>query len=341
MNHIRIAVAGCGAIGALFGSYLTKAGYDVTMLSVHRKEQAQLLKQNGLTMEGYGETFHVDIQAAYLPDLEEEEKYDIILLTMKSNSLQEALPALLSHLADEGIVVPTQNGINDNLIEACIPKEQIITAVLFAGGAQLASGRYMNHDGEIFIGEASGEKTERIQTLADILSCVRTTHIVDHIRALQWDKLSRVCLSVPTACVSGLYLGDVFAHPKTQQMFALLALELFAVAEADGCRKETVEEKTKEVWEMVRDGVMSGLEGRENDRPWPPGIVDAYTLDIRKGLPLEVAYTNGAVVRLGRAYGIETKANEAMLKAIEDIAGGKETAGLDLLERIKKEIMQA
>ena len=38
-------------------------------------------------------------------------------------------------------------------------------------------------------------------------------------------------------------------------MFALLALELFAVAEADGCPRTTVEEKTQEEWAAIRDSL--------------------------------------------------------------------------------------
>ena len=39
----KIAVAGTGAIGAMMGGWLTRSGYDVTMLSLYRAEQAQRL----------------------------------------------------------------------------------------------------------------------------------------------------------------------------------------------------------------------------------------------------------------------------------------------------------
>jgi 2-dehydropantoate 2-reductase len=151
--------------------------------------------------------------------------------------------------------------------------------------------------------------------------------------------MSRVCLSVPTATVSGLYLGDVFLHPETQQLFALLALELFAVAEADGCPRETVEEKTRQEWTEIKQGIKTGLERAEEFRPWPPGIVDAYTGDIRKGLPLEIDFTNGTIVTLGRQYGVPTPANEAVLSAVHAIEGGRSKAGLPLLRQLKNSLL--
>lgn len=336
----RIAVAGTGAIGALMGSYLTKAGYDVTMLSVARPEQAALLNELGLTMEGCGDTFHTPIQAAYAPDLPEGTRFDLIFLTMKSNQLIQAMPVLSAHLAPGGVFVPMENGINDDLLAQFVPQEQIVTCVTFAGGAQLAPGRYMNHDGEFFVGSRSGALSPQVEAVARIAGSVRRTTAVDNIRSLQWDKLGRVCLSVPTATVSGLFLGDVFTHPDTQRFFACLALELFDVALADGCPRETIEERTRAEWLEIKTGAKTGLERAGEFQAWPPGIVDAYTSDIRKGLPLEIDYTNGRVVALGKRRGVPTPANEALLAAVHDIARGTRTASLTLLRELTAKLLK-
>lgn len=334
----RIAVAGTGAIGAMMGAWLTRAGYDVTMLSIARREQAELLRKTGLTLEGYGPTFHTPVKASYLPELEPEAQFDWIILTMKSNQLEDALPALTEHLLPDGFLVPMENGINDELLIRFLPARQIITCVTFAGGAQIFPSRYMNHDGEFFVGCQDGRITDAVQQLVEIISCVRPTTATEQIRSVQWDKLSRVCLSVPTACVSGLYLGDVFLHPETQALFALLALELFAVAEADGCPRTTVEEKTQEEWLAIKCGEKTGLEHADDFKPWPPGIVDAYTGDIRRHQPLEIDYTNGAVLRLGQRYGVPTPANAALLDAVHAIEQGHVQAGLPLLHSLKRRL---
>ena len=65
----KIAVAGTGAIGAMMGGWLTRSGYDVTMLSLYRAEQAQRLSRDGLTLEGYGQAFHTPVRAELLAQL--------------------------------------------------------------------------------------------------------------------------------------------------------------------------------------------------------------------------------------------------------------------------------
>ena len=336
----KIAVAGTGAIGAMMGGWLTRSGYDVTMLSLYRAEQAQRLSRDGLTLEGYGQAFHTPVRAELLAQLPASEQFDFIFLTMKSNALKETLPALAAHLRPEGALIPMQNGINDALLEQAVPRRQIVTCVTFAGGAQLVPGRFMNHDGHFYLGGTEDTPPELVRQAADIASHVRPTVVTSKIRAFQWDKLSRVCLSVPTACISGLFLGDVFLHPETQRLFAVLALELFAVAEADGCPRQTVEEKKRAEWQAILDGHSTGLERAGEFKPWPPGIVDAYTADIRKGLPLEIDFTNGVVIDLGMRYHIPTPANRAVLRAVHAVERGEEQAGLDLLRRVCAAVQQ-
>lgn len=338
--NLKIAIVGTGAIGALMGSYITKKFSDVTLISVNRKEKAEELKTAGLTMEGYGDTFHVDVKAEYLPDIPSDTKYDYIILTMKSNTLEEVIPKLLPYLAEDGIVIQTQNGMNDKTILKYVPKEQFMTAVLFCGGAQISVGRYMNHDGFIYLGTAGIKDSEKLGEAATILGSVRKVTVVEDIRSYQWDKLSRVCLSVPVATISGLFLGSVFKHPDTQKIFALLALEIFAVARADNHPRETVEERREEIWEKIKNGELTGLEGREKEPDWPDGIVDAYTNDIIHHQPLEVYYTNGMIAALGRKYGIATPANDILLETIRKIESGNLKASLPLLKEVTQQILK-
>lgn len=331
---MKIAVAGTGAIGALMGSYITREFSDVTMISIHRKEKAEELNVMGITMEGYGESFHTAVKAEYLPEIPKEVKYDFIILTMKSNALEESIPKLLPHLAEDGIMIQTQNGINDEVILRFVNEKQLMTAVLFCGGAQIGAGRYMNHDGFIYLGSRGIKETKKLGEAATLLGCVRKVIVVEDIRYYQWDKLSRVCLSVPTATLSGLYLGSVFKHPDTQKLFALLALELFAVAKADRHPRETVEEKTEEEWRKIWDGERSGLEGREKEADWPDGIVDAYTRDMENHQPLEVYYTNGTIAALGRKYRVSTPVNDSLLEIMRKIEAGECKPGLSLLKEV-------
>ncbi len=333
MKHY--AVVGTGSIGCLLGGYLAHADYDLTMVSAFRRESAAFLNEHGLTigdLQSGGDLFHTEINARFLGDLRDE-RFDVVLLALKSNDLEEIVPKLLPYLAADGYFVTFQNGINEELIVPIAGPERVVIGSTFAGGALKEPGHMYSHEGFFVVGEMDGTITPRVQELGKVLECCRPTVVSDHARAYQWEKMGRVCLSVPSACISGLFLGDVFMEPQLQKLFAHLALEIFAVAAADGNPMESLENKTHQEWQDVADGKLTGLEHRDPGE-WAPGIVDAYTSDMRKGLPLEIGYTNGAVSRLGRRYGVPTPANDKIVSLVFDIAAGRAVPGFELVDQV-------
>ena len=327
----KCAVVGLGAIGCLVGAGLIHGGEDVTLISAFQKEKAEFLNNSGLRLTGDGEDFRVPVKARFLGDMTPAEQFDMIFLGLKSNDLETVIPKLLPHLKADGCIVSLQNGINEEYLTSQVGEGRVVAGTTFAGGRLITPDHMESHEGHFYVGETNGTVTERTKEVAATLSKVRPTEATAQIRGYQWDKLARVCLSVPSATISGLHLGSVFMEPKLQKLFALLALELFRVAEADGAPRQTVEEKTEEEWKKVLSGELTGLEGRVDS--WPPGIVDAYTADILKGRPLEIGFTNGAVVRLGEKYGIPTPINRFMVETIFAIEAGNETRGFHQVQK--------
>lgn len=331
----KIAVIGVGAIGGLLGSYLTRGGYDVTIISCFRRENAEYMAEHGIDVDGVKGAFHVDVKSVFLDDLTTEQKFDCFLVALKGNDTQAVLERLKDNLMPEGCCLTMQNGMNEDLIAEILGPERVLYAVSRAGGQMVGPGKLWDHDGEFVIGEGDNSATPRILELREILSCVRPTRIAEDIIAVKWDKLCAVALSVPVCTVSGIYLSDVFFEQKAQQLFGLLAREIFAVAEASGHPLPQVLDRTEEEWAAIAAGTINGALDRADPKiHFPPGVVDAYTMDIRKGRPLEIDYTNGAVTRLGRRCGVATPVNDLLVERVLDIAAGKVEAGVALLDEI-------
>lgn len=328
----KYAVLGTGSIGSLVGGYLSHAGYDLTMINAFQREKADLLNEKGLRLTGNGDDFTTPIKAKFIGDLTSDDQYDVIFLGLKSNDFEAVIPQILPNLAADGCVVSLQNGINEDYLASVCGTDRVVAGVTFAGGRLIEPCHMDSHEGFFRVGELDGSITPRVTEIAEVLSKCRPSEATSEIRGYQWDKLARVCLSVPSACISGLHLGSVFMEPRLQKLFALLALELFAVAEADGSPRDVVENKSRQEWTDVLEGRLTGLEGRTDD--WPPGIVDAYSNDILHHRPLEIGFTNGAVVRLGKQYGVPTPVNEYMVNTIFDIEAGKQTRGFHNVEKI-------
>lgn len=331
----KIAVIGVGAIGGLLGAYLTKGGHDVTVISCFRRENADYMAAHGIAVDGAKGSFHVDIKSVFIQDLGHDDVFDIFIVALKGNDTQRVLEQLKDHLRPDGYCLTLQNGLNEDLIAAILGQNRVVYAISRAGGALTAPGHVCDHDGEFVIGEADNARTPRILELKQILSCARPTSIANDIIDAKWEKLCTVALSVPACTVSGIYLSDIFFDSLAHQLYGLLALEIFRVAAASGHPIAAIMDRTPEAWLPIAQGLQDGAWDRSTaEIHFPPKVVDAYTQDIRRGRPLEIDYTNGAVIRLGKKYGVATPVNQRLVDTIYAIEKGAEQPGKALLQRI-------
>ena len=333
----RIAVLGTGAIGGMLGGHLAHSGVDVTMISAYRRETAQTLDREGIYINGARGSFHTPIKAVFLDDIPAEVKFDYIFLGLKANNFVDSVSRVAPHLAEDGCIISLQNGINEELLVPIVGEKRVVAGISFAGGQQKDSNHYEDHDGHFVVGEMDGSMTPRLEEIVEILSHARPSASSDHVRVQQWEKLGTVALHVPCCTITGSYMQEGFDNPYVQRFFPLLAKEVFAVAEADGCTGFTIQGHTREEYEQGSTSVPTG-QSSEGKGKIPEKVVDAYTRDIQRGAELEIDFTNGAIVRLGKRYGVPTPANEALISAIRDIEAGKAVAGNDLASRLLEEL---
>jgi 2-dehydropantoate 2-reductase len=110
----RMIVIGIGPIGGIIGGRLARAGQDITFVDID-KEHIAAIRANGLQVDVPDGPFNVKIKTAF-PD-EIDGKFDIGCIAVRSNYTPEALNTVLPHLADDGVLVSMQNGINPPLLQ--------------------------------------------------------------------------------------------------------------------------------------------------------------------------------------------------------------------------------
>lgn len=321
----KLAVLGTGAIGGMLGAYLTRAGLDVTMISAFRPETAISLQSKGISITGSKGCFTVPVKARYIKDLETD-VFDCIFCALKSNDIPRIVPEIVPFLAKDGCFVTLQNGINEEFVTPILGKQRVIAGVSFAGGQQKDDCHFEDHDGRFVIGELDGQITTRAREICKILEAARPTEVSTEIRREQWTKLGTVAVHVPCCTLAGVGMQEAFEHPILQQIFPLLAMEIFEVAEADGYAQEKVMGRTRGEWLTGRSEPSPQMP-QPSGKMMPPKIVDAYTKDIQRGAELEIDYTNGAVVRFGKRYGIDTPVNAGLIDALRGIESREHVAG--------------
>ncbi len=104
---MRVAIVGAGAIGGWIGVTLAKASADVSVLA--HGETLRCIAANGLRLTIGGETQNARVRAS--DRAEDLGLHDLVVITVKSQSLAAVAPAAAQLLGRDGLLLPAMNGV--------------------------------------------------------------------------------------------------------------------------------------------------------------------------------------------------------------------------------------
>lgn len=348
MEKKRIAVLGTGTIGLMLGSLLTKHGHDVTIVSMFRKSMAELLSQEGVTLQIGNDVCSIPVQAAHVDELSDRNLFDLVFVTGRSNDTEDIVRRFVPYMTGDTWVISLQNGLNDECIAGIVGWERVVPCVCFAGGQCPKPNYVVTHDGYFILGEIGGAITPRIKELERILSCAKRVELSGNILAERWRKMAEVCLTVPTATITGYSLFSHYDEPEIPRFFGKLAVEIWAAREAAGIPSYPILGLNGQEWAVLAQGEDAVLREKflnasrrpkrkivQTDMSLPSlEPVDAYTADIRRGRELEIDFMNGYIIRKGELLGISMECNRKLVAMVYEIKMGLRTACPENLKEI-------
>lgn len=128
---MEILVYGAGAVGGYLGGKLALAGHRVTL--VGRPETAAAIARDGLTLVEGDRTCVAPVEAtgSLAESLAGDARYDLIILSMKSYDLAEAVERLAAICPAPAQVMGTQNGIGvEEIIAARFGAERTVSGAV-------------------------------------------------------------------------------------------------------------------------------------------------------------------------------------------------------------------
>ncbi len=126
---MRILIYGAGVIGCLYGALLSRADIDVSIYA--RGERLKMLQRNGLQVRENNAVKTADVTV--IPSVENNERYDFILLTVKENQLYTALSELRDNISPTIVTMVNSLDTYDKWEEIC-GRGRILPAFPGAGG---------------------------------------------------------------------------------------------------------------------------------------------------------------------------------------------------------------
>jgi 2-dehydropantoate 2-reductase len=297
---MKIAIIGAGAMGSLYGGYLSRTEEEVYLVDIW-KEQVDEINSHGLSIQEKEGEILLHPKAFMNP--EEIGTVDLAIVFVKSFLTSIAMEKNVALLGPDTIVMSLQNGYgNIDQIAEHVKRSNIIAGTT-AHGASLLSPGHIRHagSGDTHIGWVSNDDEGRINEIAGILRRAGfATEVSANVMELVWSKLIvNVGINALTA-VLRVKNGELIRMDETKDLMRMAVLEAVEVAFAAGVKFDA--EK------MVRKVMGIAFATGENS--------SSMLQDILNKRKTEIDAINGAIVEEGVKHSIGTPVNSVLTKLV-------------------------
>ncbi len=328
----RIAIFGAGAAGSYLGAFLTREGYDITLIDMWG-QNVDTINEKGLSVTGSQGPFTVPVRAIHMTDaINITEPFDIIFLAMKSYDTEWSSHFIKRFLSPTGVVVNSQNCMNDRLTASIVGFERQVGCVMSSINVALWEPALVNRGGQpgrdrghdVFrVGELHGQITPRVEEIADMLSCIDGSHATSNIWGERWSKLTTNSVGNPAGAMTGQGSQVLAQDPRARLIQVHIAKETCQVGLALHVDIAPVSGEEASKWANADDeAVFDELEAKFHPRPGAADWRSSMAQDVVKGRRTEIEYMNGYTVQRGREVGIPTPVSAAIVEVVKQIDAG-------------------
>jgi 2-dehydropantoate 2-reductase len=287
---MRVLVIGAGALGGYFGGCLVRAGRDVTFLV--RPRRAAQLAEDGLRIGSLHGDFTVAARTVLAESL--SEPYDLVLLAVKSYSLDEAMEQFAPAVGPATSILPVINGMSHlDRLSARFGARRVLggMAIIIAtldGDGQVVQLLPMH---ELVFGEQAGGFSDRSRVVADVLAGAGfDARASAAVMQDMWDKWAALATSAGITCLMRAAIGDIVTAPGGRETILQLFEECCAVAAASGfAPKPAFIERWRSTFTTLGSPIKASM-----------------LRDIERGGPTEGEHVLGDLAMRARGLGIAT-----------------------------------
>jgi 2-dehydropantoate 2-reductase len=303
MHQMKIAILGAGAMGSIFGAWLSRR-HEVRLIDIWQ-EHIDTIRENGLLIEAHGKAQCYHPQA--VTNARNVGPVDLVIVFVKSIDTATAVSQNRELFGPRTMVLTLQNGWgNAEDILKCVDPANLFLGTTAHGGNVLGPGRicHAGH-GQTFVGVHSGSP-ERAQRIVDILGeSGFETYITENAAAMIWKKLIINAAINPLTALLKVRNGYLADSGMAMELMEKIVREAVTVAGAAGMDFDPA----VMVAEVVKVARLTGANR------------SSMLQDVTAKRRTEVDRINGAIVARGEAAGIATPCNLMMLQLIKALEG--------------------
>jgi 2-dehydropantoate 2-reductase len=299
---MRLAMIGAGAMGAMFGGRLARAGAGVVLYDVDQAHIAAIAA-GGLSIDTPSGKLHINLRAT--DDAGEIGLVDVAVVMVDSNSTASASRIASTILGPGGFALTLQNGIgNVEALTAELGRERVAAGTTYNSAAKLAPGRVLHSNiGETAIGELDGSRSERIEAIADLFRRAGLPiEVSDNVLGHIWMKFILNAAINPVSAVTGLRPGEIARIAPARELLERVLDEIMQVIDAKGLRLPEPD---------ARRAVL--------DHAWERYNRPSMLQHVERGQRTEIDALNGMLLREAKALGIACPFNQGIVLTVKAI----------------------
>lgn len=291
INKMNIIVLGAGAIGSLYGAKLSKLN-DVTLVA--RQKHINKINNDGLKIVGIEENVYKLKATAKIENIENN---TLILLTTKVHDNKKAIDPIKDLIKKDTIILCMQNGLySENIVKSIVGDRCLVLRGITNVGATFLE------PGKVQFSNLSSTKIENSNISEELAEnfdkCGLKCSVSENIKQDIWKKLILNCVLNPVSAILRVENGKI-ADERLNTLKKLIVDECLKVAEKDDVRFDI------DFVKIINDAIKDSRN------------LSSMHQDVLKGKKTEIDYLNGAVVELGKKYGIECPVNEALVVIVK------------------------
>ena len=291
INKMNIIVLGAGAIGSLYGAKLSKLN-DVTLVA--RQKHINKINNDGLKIVGIEENVYKLKATAKIENIENN---TLILLTTKVHDNKKAIDPIKDLIKKDTIILCMQNGLySENIVKSIVGDRCLVLRGITNVGATFLE------PGKVQFSNLSSTKIENSDISEELAEnfdkCGLKCSVSENIKQDIWKKLILNCVLNPVSAILRVENGKI-ADERLNTLKKLIVDECLKVAEKDDVRFDI------DFVKIINDAIKDSRN------------LSSMHQDVLKGKKTEIDYLNGAVVELGKKYGIKCPVNEALVVIVK------------------------
>lgn len=302
MKINKVAIVGMGALGILFGNYISSKLGKESVSFILNKKRIEKYKSNVVTCNGVKCDFN------FVDEEDSDLKADLLIMAVKGTALKEAVKSAQNFVGNETIIISVLNGISsEEIIGQKFGVDKIIYCVAQGMDAVKIDNKFTySHFGELRFGLPKNEeyKKDKLNDLVEFFDSIKFPYTIeDDIIHRLWSKfMLNVGVNQTVMIYEGTY-GTVQKEGKPREIMISAMREVIELASYENVK--LTEEDLNGYVKLIDTLSPEGMPSMRQD-----GLCRRYS---------EVELFAGTVLKLAQKHGITLKTNEFLYNKIKKI----------------------